>query len=215
MDEKHHQWLGTFVAGRSELLLLGTIFKESFCKVASCCFYMILTDSYLLYMDNLSFFGRSYNDFHIWKVFLFLGTLCKFYTILFFSQLFTVTSPDNLSPYQGTCFSQVATNFTFTSETSILLLLKCLPSNATKKSLLKILEHKLGKAFSDGIRDVQLGRFILLSVSISQQLPRLTSLSFFSFLNWPLKHDCTFRWQHSGGSEQLTTLESWKLFSCK
>ena len=83
------------------------------------------------------------------------------------------------------CFSQFPTNFTFTSETSlILLLLKCLPSKRNeKKSLVKIVENKLKEAFSDGIQDVQLGRFILLSVPISQQLPRLTSLSFFSFLN--------------------------------
>ena len=73
------------------------------------------------------------------------------------------------------CFSQVATIFTFISETFlILLLLKCLPSNATKKSLVKIVEHKLEETFSDSIRDVQLGRFILLSLPISQQLPRLT-----------------------------------------
>ena len=70
------------------------------------------------------------------------------------------------------CFNQVATNFTFISETSpILLLLKCLPAHATKKSLV---EHKLEEAFSDSIRDVQLGRFILLSVRISHQLPRHT-----------------------------------------
>ena len=73
------------------------------------------------------------------------------------------------------CFNQVATKFTFISETSlILLLLKCLPSNATKKPLVKIVEHKLEEAFYDSIRDVQLGRFILLSGPISQQLPRLT-----------------------------------------
>ena len=107
------------------------------------------------------------------------------------------------------CFSQVATSFTFTSETSlILLLLKSLPSNATKTSVVKIVEHKIEEAFSDGIRDVQLGRLILLSVPISQQFPRLTSLYFFSFLNWALKHDCTFCWQHSSGFEQLTALET-------
>ena len=73
------------------------------------------------------------------------------------------------------CFSQVATNFSYISETSLILLLpKCIPSNATKKSLLKIVEHKLEEAFSDSIRDVRLGRFILLSVPISQQFPRLT-----------------------------------------
>ena len=103
------------------------------------------------------------------------------------------------------CFSQVTKNFTFTSETShILLLLKCLPSYATKNSLMKVLEYKLEEAFSDDIRDVQLGCFILLSVPVSQQLPRLTSPSFFGFLNWPFKHDCTIRWLHSGGFKQLT-----------
>ena len=50
------------------------------------------------------------------------------------------------------CFSQFATNFTFTSETSlILLLLECLPSNAKKKSLVKIVEQKIEEAFSDVI----------------------------------------------------------------
>ena len=94
------------------------------------------------------------------------------------------------------CFRQVATNFTLTSETSVtLLFLRCLPSNAKKKLIVKIVEHKLG-AFFDGLRRyVQLGHFILLSVPISQQLPRLTSFYFFSFLKWPLKLDCTFRWQ--------------------
>ena len=77
-----------------------------------------------------------------------------------------------------------------------------------KKSLVKIVDHKPEEAFSDGIRDVQLGRFILLSVRISHQTPRLTSLSFFSLLNRPLKHGCTFGWQHSGGFEQSTTPES-------
>ena len=70
--------VGYFVAGRSELLLLGASFTEWFFRVASCCFYMNLTDSYLLYMDNLHFFGRSYNDFHIWEVFSLLGTWCNF-----------------------------------------------------------------------------------------------------------------------------------------
>ena len=51
-----------------------------------------------------------------------------------------------------------------------------------KKSLVKIVEHKLEEAFSDGIRDVQLSGFILLSVLISQQLPRLTFLFQFSQL---------------------------------
>ena len=63
----------------------------------------------------------------------------------------------------------------------ILLLLKCLPSIATKKLLVKIVEHKLEEATSDGIRDFQLGRFLLLKVPISQQVPKLTSLYLFNF----------------------------------
>ena len=66
-------------------------------------------------------------------------------------------------------FSQVATNFTFTSETSVtLLLLKIFPSNAAEKLLVKNVEHKLEKTFSDSIRgDDQLRHFILLTVPIS------------------------------------------------
>ena len=51
--------------------------------------------------------------------------------------------------------------------------------------------------------------------SISQVLnnfPRLTSLYFFTFPNWPLKLNCTIRWQQSGVFEQLTSSESWKFF---
>ena len=89
------------------------------------------------------------------------------------------------------------------------------PIKRNEKSLVKIVEHKLEETFSDVIWDVHLGHFILLSVTISQHFSRLTSLYFFSFLNRPLKLDCTFPWQHSGGSEQLFTPESWKLVPCK
>ena len=79
-----------------------------------------------------------------------------------------------------------------------------------------MVEHKLEEAFSDSIRgDVQRRRFILLIFLISQQLPRLTSLNFFRFPKCPLKLNCIFCWQQSGGFEQLTNSESWKLFSCK
>ena len=97
--------VGYFVAGREELLLLGTIFTEWFFRVASCCFYMILTDSELFYVDNLSFFSRSYNDFHIWEVFPFFGDLLQVLKLFCFSShLFRVISPNNLSLYQGTLF---------------------------------------------------------------------------------------------------------------
>ena len=45
-------------------------------------------------------------------------------------------------------FSQVVTNFTFTSETYVILLLfKFFPSNAAKKLLVKNVEHKVEQAF--------------------------------------------------------------------
>ena len=82
-------------------------------------------------------------------------------------------------------FSQVASNFTFTSETCFLrLMLKCLSSKATKKPCVKIGEDKIEELLFHGIRrDVQLGHVVSLYVLSSQQLPRLTSLYFFSFLN--------------------------------
>ena len=89
------------------------------------------------------------------------------------------------------------------------------PVKRNEKSLVKSVEHKLEETFSDVIWDVHLGRFILLNVPISQQLPRLTSLYFFSFLKRPLKLDCTLPWQQSGGSDQLITPEDWKLLLYK
>ena len=80
-------WLGSLVAGGSELLLLRRIFIEWILRVASCCFYIIFSDSYLLYKDNLSLFGRKNNDFHISEMFPFLGTWCKFQKTFVF-QLF-------------------------------------------------------------------------------------------------------------------------------
>ena len=75
----------------------------------------------------------------------------------------------------------------------------------------KIVEHKLEEAFSDSIRgDVQRRCFILLNFPISQQVPRPTSVYFFSFPQWPLKLNWTFRWQQSGGVEHLTNSESCK-----
>ena len=113
-------------------------------------------------------------------------------------------------------FSQVVTNFTLISETSVILLLKFIFSDAEKNLLVKNVEHKLIEAFSESLGgDVQLGRFISLSVPISKQLPRLASLYFFSFLKWPLKLDCTFPRQQPGGSEQLITPKGWNLFPRK
>ena len=145
------------------------------------------------FMAGISFYGRYFLlwSFHIrYKV---MNSTCYIFPPLFLFHW---------------C-SQVVTHFTFTSETYvILLLLKCLPSNATKKSLVKIVEHKLEETFSDVIWDVHLGRFILFSVPISQQLPRLASLYFLSFLNRSLKFDCTFPWQHSGVLNNFSLLKA-------
>ena len=82
------------------------------------------------------------------------------------------------------CFNQVATSFTFTSETSVIpKVLKRLLSNPRRKLLVEIVEHKIGEAFLDDMReDEQRGHLILFSVPISQQLPRFTSLYFHSFV---------------------------------
>ena len=65
---------------------------------------MILTDSYLLYMDNLSFLVQATTISIYGRCFLFWGLGASFNTILFLSHLFRVISPHNLSPYQGTLF---------------------------------------------------------------------------------------------------------------
>ena len=87
------------------------------------------------------------------------------------------------------CLIKVAKNFTFTSETSvILLLIEHLSSNPTEKILGKIVEDELEEAFSDGIRKyVQWEHIILLSVPFSQQLPRIKSLLILVFSKYGWK----------------------------
>ena len=114
------------------------------------------------------------------------------------------------------CFSRVATNFTFTSETSlILLLLKCLSSNATKKFTRENCETQTKRNIFWRQMRCSTGTLHFTQCPNFSTTSRLASVYFFSFLNWPLKLDCTFSWQHSGGSEQLFTPESWKFFPCK
>ena len=91
-------------------------------------------------------------------------------------------------------FSQVVTKFRFTSEIYVILRTLNFTSNAAKNLRVKNVEHKLEQSLFYSIRgDVQLRHFILLSVPVSQQLPRLTSFYFFSSLESLLKLDCTFR----------------------
>ena len=55
-------------------------------------------------MDNLSFLVEATTISIYERCFLFRGLGASFYTISFFSHLFSVISPDNLSPYQGSLF---------------------------------------------------------------------------------------------------------------
>ena len=83
------------------------------------------------------------------------------------------------------CFSEVATNFTVTSQTSVILLLfKSFPSNETKNLLVKIVKHKLDQAIFDGIRgNVQLEHFIF---SLSQLLNNFLDLTHFTALTFSI-----------------------------
>ena len=101
-------------------------------------------------------------------------------------------------------------NFCSTTDT------KLSSSKPNKKLLEKIVKDNLQEVLYDGVRkSVQLEHFNLLSVPVSQQLPRLIFPYFFSFLKWPLKLYCAFRWQQSDALEQRTPPESWKFFSPK
>ena len=55
-------------------------------------------------MDNFSFLVEATTISIYGRCFLFWGHGASFNTILFFSHLFSVISPDNLSPYQGSLF---------------------------------------------------------------------------------------------------------------
>ena len=116
-------------------------------------------------------------SFYAWSVLFWSLHLCykvKSSTCYIFSPLFLFH-----------WFSQVVTNFTFTSEAPVILLLfKFLLSNSPIKRFVKNVEHILEGAFFVGIGgDFQLRHFILLNVPIFQQLPRLTSLYFSVFSN--------------------------------
>ncbi len=55
-------------------------------------------------MDNLSFLVEAITISIYGRCFLFWGLGASFNTILLFSHLFSVISPDKLSPYQGSLF---------------------------------------------------------------------------------------------------------------
>ena len=78
-----------------------------------------------------------------------------------------------------------------------------------------ILNIELEKAILDETQSyVKLGQFIILSVPISEQVPRFTCLYFFIFLKRTFNFDRTFCWQQWSAIEHLTPPESWNLFPC-
>ena len=105
--EKFHQSLGALVVGSSQLLFLRRISENWYCKVASCCFYTILTNSYLPYMNTLPFFAQRHKEFHLFRVFVFMGFSTNFSTVLFFG----VTWSKNPLNHQtgGYCYKRFAT----------------------------------------------------------------------------------------------------------
>ena len=151
-------------------------------------------------MIDSSSYGWSFLfwTFHIW--YEVMRTFCYIHSPLFFFFAW-VKLPQTLSLLQKLLF-----NYHFSTvfpQTNFWL-------------LVTTVEDKLIEAFSDSMRkEVQLERFDLPSIPISQQLPRLTSPYFVRFLKWPLKLDCTFPWQHSVSSGQWITPEGWKLIPRK
>ena len=84
------------------------------------------------FMAGISFYGRYFLLWSFHKRYKVMNSTCYIFPPLFLFHW---------------C-SQVVTNFTFTSETYvILLLLKCLPSNATKKSFVKLWNTNWKKHF--------------------------------------------------------------------
>ena len=187
-----------------------SVYKKGDLFHLSCFHKHALLSIQLVFQSIYSVSKMKEND---WRLLLRLGF---FRTLHIWYKVISNTCYMFLPIFLFLCFNQLVTSFTFASKTSsILLLLKSLPSNATKKRLVKIVEHKLLEVLPHSIRgDVRLGGLNLFSVPIHQQLPKLTSLYFFSFLKWPLKLDCTFPWQQSGGSKQLINFDGWNLIPC-
>ena len=149
-------------------------FSQTLChhKMGTCSNWVVFTDQqihpYSLSLKVKCPFmkGKKLIDssFHSW--FFFFWTVHIWYKVLNYTCY--IFSPFSLFH----CFSHGARNFTFTSETSpILLLPKSFLSNATKTISRENCGTQTRRTFADGTRgDVQLERFILLLVPISQQL---------------------------------------------
>ena len=80
-----HQWLGTMVAGTSELLLRRTVSREWFFRVANCCFFTILKNSILPYLELPVFFLVQHTTISICgRCFLFWRLSTSYSNILLF-----------------------------------------------------------------------------------------------------------------------------------
>ena len=85
--KKFDKWLGTLVAEGSDLFLLRMISKKNFQISELVLLYNSSRIISTLYGHSL-LFCQSYNDFHKWEVFHFLGTQCKFNNCFVFQSFF-------------------------------------------------------------------------------------------------------------------------------
>ena len=79
--------VGYVSSWKMRVAVVGNDFTESFFRGAKCCFFIFLTDSYLLFMD-ISFSGRSFNDFLKRRCFFF-GELVQVLTLFCFSVIYS------------------------------------------------------------------------------------------------------------------------------
>ena len=93
IGEKLDQWLGTLVAGRSELLLLKTIFKEWFFREASYCFYMVSFISNHNYVIRTTFLFLETQWIPYLKSIAFLGDLIQAFLFPRFSEWYVQRMP--------------------------------------------------------------------------------------------------------------------------
>ena len=114
------------------------------------------------------------------------------------------------------CLSQVSTNVTFTSESSVIqLLFKSLPWDARKKYLCRLWNTNSRKYILTAYE--QMFNWDTSSYSVSQfpnNFPDLTLFTCLVFSNDTWNLTALFCWQQSGAFEQWTSLECWKILSC-
>ena len=177
-------------------------FSPTLChhKMGTCCNWVVFTDQqfhpYSLFLKVKCPFMKWKKlidtSFHSW--FFFFWTVHIWYKVLSYTcYIFSPSLPFH-------CFSQVATSCTFTSETSLILLLpKSFLSKATKTISLENCGTQTRRNFCwRHTRRCSIGT---LHFTPCPNFPT-------TLLKWPLKRDCTFCWQHSSGFEHLLFLKA-------